>query len=181
MTQSRMKLIMLPQRIMRLWILKGTSSILLSPLPKMFIYILISILNKVKNIVEKKRLTTFCYAKKSQTPFDVRDFGDPSEILSVHSFIDRPWRCPMFECTRDFTVRPALRLCCFDELLPELESPFATQKNPKHLSMFGILVTHRRFELRTPWLKVKCSANWANGSNVDDLCIISINIPNVKT
>ena len=24
---------------------------------------------------------------------------------------------------------------------------------------------HRRFELRTPWLKVKCSANWANGSH----------------
>ena len=23
---------------------------------------------------------------------------------------------------------------------------------------------HRRFELRTPWLKVKCSANWANES-----------------
>ena len=27
------------------------------------------------------------------------------------------------------------------------------------------MVSHRRFELRTPWLKVKCSANWANGSN----------------
>ena len=26
------------------------------------------------------------------------------------------------------------------------------------------MVTHRRFELRTPWLKVKCSANWANES-----------------
>ncbi len=25
-------------------------------------------------------------------------------------------------------------------------------------------MTHRRFELRTPWLKVKCSANWANES-----------------
>ena len=27
-----------------------------------------------------------------------------------------------------------------------------------------ILVTHRRFELRTPWLKVKCSTDWANES-----------------
>ena len=27
-----------------------------------------------------------------------------------------------------------------------------------------ILMIHRRFERRTPWLKVKCSANWANGS-----------------
>ena len=26
------------------------------------------------------------------------------------------------------------------------------------------LVTHRGFEPRTPWLKVKCSANWANES-----------------
>ena len=26
------------------------------------------------------------------------------------------------------------------------------------------LVIHRRFELRTPWLKVKCSTDWANGS-----------------
>ena len=26
------------------------------------------------------------------------------------------------------------------------------------------MVTHRRFELRTPWLKVKCSTDWANGS-----------------
>ena len=25
-------------------------------------------------------------------------------------------------------------------------------------------MTHRRFELRTPWLKVKCSTDWANGS-----------------
>ena len=31
-----------------------------------------------------------------------------------------------------------------------------------HLSRF--MVTHRRFELRTPWLKVKCSTDWANGS-----------------
>ena len=28
------------------------------------------------------------------------------------------------------------------------------------------MVTHRRFELRTPWLKVKCSADWANGSHL---------------
>lgn len=26
------------------------------------------------------------------------------------------------------------------------------------------MVTHRRFELRTPWLKVRCSTGWANGS-----------------
>ena len=26
-----------------------------------------------------------------------------------------------------------------------------------------IMVSHRRLELRTTWLKVKCSANWANG------------------
>ena len=28
------------------------------------------------------------------------------------------------------------------------------------------MVSHRRFELRTTWLKVKCSANWANGPYV---------------
>ena len=28
----------------------------------------------------------------------------------------------------------------------------------------GPLVLHRRLELRTPWLKVKCSTAWANGS-----------------
>ena len=27
-----------------------------------------------------------------------------------------------------------------------------------------LLVIHRRFELRTPWLKVKCSTDWASGS-----------------
>ena len=30
-----------------------------------------------------------------------------------------------------------------------------------------LLVSHRRFELRTTWLKVKCSANWANGPGWD--------------
>ena len=28
----------------------------------------------------------------------------------------------------------------------------------------GPLVLHRRLELRTPWLKVKCSTAWANGA-----------------
>ena len=28
------------------------------------------------------------------------------------------------------------------------------------------VVTHRRLELRTPWLKVRCSTNWANGSYI---------------
>ena len=35
--------------------------------------------------------------------------------------------------------------------------------SPSQVLLFK-LVTHRRFELRTPWLKVKCSADWANGS-----------------
>ena len=33
--------------------------------------------------------------------------------------------------------------------------------------MSFFLVSHRRFELRTTWLKVKCSANWANGPGWD--------------
>ena len=41
---------------------------------------------------------------------------------------------------------------------------FLNQK-PHKSKMCGFMVTHRRFELRTPWLKVKCSANWANESN----------------
>ena len=36
-------------------------------------------------------------------------------------------------------------------------------KNP-HSNEWGFLVIHRGFEPRTPWLKVKCSANWANES-----------------
>ena len=44
----------------------------------------------------------------------------------------------------------------------------AKHKTPKKLITSSFLrvlwmVSHRRFELRTPWLKVKCSANWANG------------------
>lgn len=38
-------------------------------------------------------------------------------------------------------------------------------RNSVDTSFRGLsVVIHRRFELRTPWLKVKCSANWANGS-----------------
>ena len=45
----------------------------------------------------------------------------------------------------------------------------AKHKTPKKLITSSFLrvlwmVSHRRFELRTPWLKVKCSADWANGS-----------------
>lgn len=35
-----------------------------------------------------------------------------------------------------------------------------------------ILVIHPRFERGTPWLKVTCSANWANGPYLIDLDII---------
>ena len=38
---------------------------------------------------------------------------------------------------------------------------FVEKTTSIRLSFF--LVSHRRFELRTTWLKVKCSANWANG------------------
>ena len=38
--------------------------------------------------------------------------------------------------------------------------------NIRMLRMLSFLVTHRRLELRTPWLKVKCSTVWASGSNV---------------
>ena len=42
------------------------------------------------------------------------------------------------------------------------------------------LVTHRRFELRTPWLKVKCSANWANESYSFNIIAISRRSVNSK-
>ena len=52
--------------------------------------------------------------------------------------------------------------------------PSAINKNRIYHTIFGRkiwtsirssdLVIHRRFELRTPWLKVKCSAYWANES-----------------
>ena len=35
---------------------------------------------------------------------------------------------------------------------------------PRPQAYYSNLVTRRRFELRTPWLKVKCSTDWANGS-----------------
>ena len=48
---------------------------------------------------------------------------------------------------------------------PSHESPRLQKKNRTSPSGYPILlVIHRRFELRTPWLKVRCSASWANGS-----------------
>ena len=41
--------------------------------------------------------------------------------------------------------------------------PFGQKENSHTLCDCSFLVIHRRFELRTPWLKVKCSADWANG------------------
>ena len=49
--------------------------------------------------------------------------------------------------------------------LSEFESPYISYVNKKRIryGFFLCLVSHRRFELRTPWLKVMCSADWANG------------------
>ena len=48
------------------------------------------------------------------------------------------------------------------------DRPVMTASVPLHKTTNYVakyLVTHPRFELGTPWLKVKCSADWANGSN----------------
>ena len=44
-----------------------------------------------------------------------------------------------------------------------------------------VLVTHRRLELRTPWLKVKCSTVWASGSNFHYQSIIPHKVYFVNT
>ena len=51
-----------------------------------------------------------------------------------------------------------------------LEPPRLAALEPKssasaNFAIPAYMVTHPRFELGTPWLKVKCSADWANGSN----------------
>ena len=43
-------------------------------------------------------------------------------------------------------------------------SASANSATPAICAANAKMVTRRRFELRTPWLKVKCSTDWANGS-----------------
>ena len=38
-------------------------------------------------------------------------------------------------------------------------------KEPPGIPGSPFVVTYRRLELRTPWLKVRCSTDWANGSS----------------
>lgn len=40
----------------------------------------------------------------------------------------------------------------------------AKNKKTAEVNRQDFLVLHRRFELRTPWLKVKCSTGWATGA-----------------
>ena len=54
------------------------------------------------------------------------------------------------------------------------------RKIPATLDFIGIygdfsVVLHRRLELRTPWLKVKCSTVWANGAKI----MLKYNITNI--
>ena len=54
----------------------------------------------------------------------------------------------------------------FDIYLTDTKFSFVIckRKTPPHCD--GVLVTYRRLELRTPWLKVRCSTDWANKSNL---------------
>ena len=57
--------------------------------------------------------------------------------------------------------------------------PIAPLKNKKTATLCGYhtkLVTHGRLERPTPWLKVRCSTNWANGSDkifIDRILIVN--------
>ena len=58
-----------------------------------------------------------------------------------------------------------------DSGLREFESQYRLFNNKRTAkAVLLLLVTHRRFELRTPWLKVKCSTVWANESHRASEC-----------
>ena len=68
---------------------------------------------------------------------------------------------------RQFTRRTLWQFLASSDLQSSTRDMYRQQKSRHRFAIPAfLLVTHRRVELRTPWLKVMCSAIWANGSSV---------------